>query len=332
MRLLIFGGTVLLSRAVAAEAVRRGHDVVCAARGKSGSVPEGARLVRVDRDDPSTLEQLSGEQYDSVLDTSLLSHTWTADALRVLGRSARHWMFVSSVNVYADHQQRGQRPGAPVLAPRAEHATVTDGGVDPQLYGAIKVAGENAVLAAFPDAFVVRPGLISGPGDHTDRFGYWPMRFARGGQVVVPDVPEQPAQYVDVRDLAAWIVDAAEQRIGGVFDAITPPAPLPDVLAEIAEAVGFDGELVPAPVEKLHEAEVKPWSGPRSLPLWAPADMYGMLAHDAEPAVAAGLRHRSLADAARAALEHERALGVDRERLAGLSPEDETAVISIVGK
>src|SRR5690606_38800372 len=141
MRLLIFGGTVLLSRSVAAEAVRRRHDVVCAARGKSGSVPEGARLVRGDRDYPSTLEQLSGARYASGPDTSLLSHSWAADALRVLGRSARHGMFVSSVNVYADHQRRGQRPGAPVLGPRAARATVTDGGVDPQLYGAIKVAG-----------------------------------------------------------------------------------------------------------------------------------------------------------------------------------------------
>lgn len=331
MRLLIFGGTVFLSRAVAAEAARRGHEVLCAARGESGSVPDGTCLVRIDRDDPSTLDQLAGERFDAVVDTSLLSYTWTADALRALAGTTGHWLFVSSVNVYADHRKRGQRPGAPLLPPRREHATLADREADPQLYGGIKVASENAVLDAFPDAFIVRPGLISGPGDHTDRFGYWPMRFARGGQVLVPDVPDQPAQYVDVRDLAAWMVDAAEQRLGGVFDAITPAVPLPSLLAEIADAVGFAGELVPAAPEKLRAAEVRPWSGPRSLPVWAPDEVYGMLDHDAEPATEAGLRHRPVADAARAALDHERALGVDRDRKAGLTPVEEAELISIVG-
>ncbi|MGH3431366.1 MAG: epimerase, partial [Thermocrispum sp.] len=181
MRILVFGGTVLVSRAVATEAVRRGHDVVCAARGRSGPVPDGARLVPVDRDDQATLEPLAGERFDAVVDTSIMSHTWTADALRVLGEGAGHWAFVSSISVYAEHRTLGQRPGAPVLEPRPLHATLADRETDADLYGAIKVASENAVLAAFPGAFVVRPGLVTGPGDHTDRFGYWPMRFARGG-------------------------------------------------------------------------------------------------------------------------------------------------------
>lgn len=330
MRMLVFGGTMLVSRAVAAEAVRRGHDVVCAARGMSGPVPAGARLLQVDRDDPATLEPLSGERFDAVVDTSIMSHTWTSDALRLLADRAGHWTFVSSISVYAEHRTLGQRPGSPVLEPRALHATLADrtGEDGADLYGAIKVASENAVLAAVPQAFVVRPGLVSGPGDHTDRFGYWPARFARGGRVLVPDDPQQPAQYVDVRDLAGWIVDAAEQRIGGVFDAITPPTPFAALLAGIAEAVGFDGELVPATPEQLRAAEVAVWAGPRSLPMWLEADQYGLAAHDPGPAADAGLRSRAVADAALGALEHERSLGLHRERRSGLSPEEEAAVIA----
>lgn len=329
MRMLIFGGTVLVSRAVATEAVRRGHDVVCAARGKSGAVPDGAALVRVDRDEPATLEQLADGRFDAVVDTSIMSHRWTVDALRVLADRADHWTFVSSISVYADHKTLGQRPGAPVLEPRPIHATLADRANDADLYGAIKVASENAVLEAFgPRAFVVRPGLVSGPGDHTDRFGYWPMRFARGGQVLVPEDPQLPAQYIDVRDLAAWVVDGAEQRLGGVFDAIAPPAPMPEVLGGIAEAVGFDGESVPATSEQLQAAGVNVWAGPKSLPMWLEPDMYGMAAHDAQPALDAGMPVRSLADAALGALEYERELGVDRQRKSGLTPAEEAEVIA----
>ena len=332
MRMLIFGGTILVSRAVAAEAVSRGHDVVCAARGKSGRVPEGARLVQVDRDDPATLEPLADERFDAVVDTSIMSHTWTADALGLFSATAGHWTFVSSISVYADHSKLGQRPGSPVVEPLARHATLADRAQDVDLYGAIKVASENTVLEACPGAFVVRPGLVVGPGDHTDRFGYWPMRFARGGQVLVPDDPQLPSQIIDVRDLAAWIVDASEQRIGGVFDAITPPVPLTETLRGIAEAVGFDGELVPATPEQLRAAEVNVWAGPRSLPLWLESDMYGLAAHDVRGALDAGLRPRSLAESALGALDHERKLGVDRERRSGLTPAEEAEVLATVGK
>jgi 2'-hydroxyisoflavone reductase len=329
MRMLIFGGTVFVGRAIAAEAVGRGHDVVCATRGRSGPLPDGAQLLRVDRDAPDALEPLAGEQFDAVVDTSIMSYRWVADALRVLADQAGHWTFVSSISVYADTVTPGQRPGAPVLEPRPVHATLADRAGDPELYGAVKVASENAVLEAFGErAFVVRPGLISGAGDHTDRFGYWPMRFARGGRVLVPDDPQLLTQYIDVQDLAAWVVDASEQRLGGVFDGIGPAAPLSEVLPGIAEAVGFEGELVRATPEQLTAAGVNVWAGPRSLPLWLGPDLYGMTSHDAQPALDAGLRVRTLAEAAAAALEHERLLGVDRPRSSGLTPAEEAEVLA----
>lgn len=331
MRMLVFGGTVFVSKAVAAEAVRRGHDVVCAARGTSGVVPDGATLARIDRDAPDALAALVGERFDAVVDTSIMSHAWVVDALAALGATAGHWTFVSSISVYADEVTPGQRPGAPVVEPRAAHATLADRDADPGLYGAIKVASENAVRDALDDrAFIVRPGLITGPGDRSDRFGYWPARFVRGGRAVVPDV-EQDVQYVDVRDLAAWIVTGAEQRLAGTFDAIGPRWALRDLLADVAASVGSDAELVPVPPDRLADAGVGPWMGPRTLPLWLPPESVGIAAHDPAPAREAGLRARPLDDAVAGALAHERALGLHRPRKAGLTPAEEAEVLAALG-
>ncbi|WP_158889483.1 NAD-dependent epimerase/dehydratase family protein [Amycolatopsis anabasis] len=324
MRILVLGGTIFLSRAVAAEALRRGHEVVCAARGDSGAVPGGARLVRVDRDRPDGLEPLRGERFDAVVDVAKMSVTWVREAVRVLGESAAHWTFVSSVSVYADHGT----PGATDTLPPLEDEPGAE--VTSERYGSVKVASELAVREALGDrAFIVRAGLITGPDDRSDRFGYWPARFSRGGRVAVPDTPEQPAQHIDVRDLAAWILDAAEHRVHGTFDAIGPSVPLSAMLGAIAEAVApRDTEPVRVPVTDLEEAGVSPWSGPRSLPLWLPPSHQAMMSRDAAPALAAGLKVRPVADTALDALEYERGLGLDRVRQAGLSAAEEAELLA----
>jgi 2'-hydroxyisoflavone reductase len=330
MRMLVFGGTLFVSRAIAVEAVARGHEVVCAARGLSGAVPAGAALERVDRDDPHGLASLAGQAFDAVVDTAIMSHRWVADALSVLADRAGHWTFVSSISVYADHATRGLGVDAPVHPPAAVHATLADRSADPDLYGRVKVASEDAVRNAVGNrAFIVRPGLVTGPGDHTDRFGYWPMRFARGGRVVVPDVSEQPTQHIDARDLAAWVLDAAERRLVGTFDAIGAAVPLPALLADVARAVGSDAEPLPVKPALLVQAGINPWSGPRSLPLWLPPELQGMTDHDAHPALEAGLRVRPLTNTVAAALAEERARGIDRERLAGLTPADEAELLEL---
>jgi len=334
MRILVLGGTIFVGHAVAAEAVRRGHDVVCAARGASGSVPEGATLVKVDRDAEDGLAPLAGERFDAVVDVSPLSFPWVTRALDAFSSSAGHWTFVSTINVYADNETRGQTPATGPLVPAlAEHSTrdamMARGEDGVLLYGGIKVASENAVRATMGDrAFVVRPGLITGSWDRSDRFGYWPGRFARGGRVLVPDAPDQPIQIIDVRDFARWIVTAGEERLAGVYDAIGPDQSLESMLAEIAATVGFDGELVKATSEQLTEAKVAPWGGPRSLPLWLPGDYEGMKTHDPTPSIEAGMPVRPLADATRDALERERELGLDRERRAGLSLAEEAEILA----
>jgi 2'-hydroxyisoflavone reductase len=314
MRVLILGGTVFLGRAIAAEAVRRGHDVTCAARG-SGDAP--ARLVKVDRDDETGLAPLAGEHFDAVVDLAKSSYPHVKRAVETIGTD--HWTFVSSISVYAEHHTGGIDD--PVLAPVF--------GDDIADYGGIKEASENAVRDVHGDeAFIVRAGLIGGVGDVTDRYGYWPARLSGTGRVVVPDSPDQNTHCVDVEDLAAWIVTGVEGRLGGTYNAAGPTVPVGQLLPSIASAVGGDVELVPVAEEKLTELGVEPWSGPKSLPLWVPGDHLLTRNWDVQPAVDAGLRFRP--DAAEAALAYERVLGLDRPRKAGLTLAEEAQVLSSI--
>lgn len=334
MRVLVLGGTSFLSKATASEAVRRGHEVICAARGRSGTVPDGAQLVTVDRDDPGSVQQaLTGERFDAVVDVATLALRWVREALEALSPRAGHWTFVSSINVYADTTTMHQTADAPLLDPITDSERKGLTGQPeptPEYNGGVKVASENAVVEAMGDrAFIVRPGLITGPGDYMDRFGYWPARFSRGGRVVIPDTPHQPFQHLDVRDLAAWIVTAAEQRISGSYDTVSPTASLGPTLQEIAELVAPDDtDLVAVSPDTLTEAGVQPWAGPTSLPLWLPTSHYGLISHDATSAYQAGLRVRPLADTVHAALADERALGLPRDRRAGLTAEEENALMT----
>lgn len=334
MRILVLGGTIFVGHAVAVEGSRRGHDVVCAARGESGAVPDGTTLVKVDRDAEDVLAPLAGETFDAVVDVSPLSYPWVRRALDAFA-DARHWTFVSTVNVYSDNETRGQTPATGPLVPALEeHATrdemMARGEDGVLLYGGIKVASENAVRDAMGDrAFVVRPGLVTGSWDRSDRFGYWPGRFAQGGTVLVPDTTS-PIQTIDVKDFARWIVDAAEQGTAGTYDAIGPHRPTVEMIEEIASVTGFDGEIVKASPEWLTEQKVNPWGGPRSLPLWLPTGYEGMKTHDPAPSVAAGLRFAPFADAVLDALARERELGLDRERRAGLSRDEEKELLALL--
>jgi nucleoside-diphosphate-sugar epimerase len=319
MRLLILGGTVFLGHAIAAEAVRRGHDVTCAARGSTNGAP--ARLVKVDRDDPDGLAPLAGERFDAVIDVAKISYPHVRRALDTI--KTDHWTFVSSISVYAEHHTGGVDD--PLYEPILAQGTAET----MDQYGSIKVAGENAVRDVWGEsAFIIRSGLITGHGDVSDRFGYWPARLAGTGRAVVPDVLDHPTHHVDVADLASWIVAGSERRLGGTFNAAGLPIPFGELLQQIHEVTGGDVELVPVPEAKLTELGVEPWSGPRSLPLWVPAGHIIGANWDIQPAVDAGLRFRSVTDAALGALAYERLLGLDRPRHAGLSRADEAEVLS----
>src|SRR4051794_23895754 len=185
MRVLVLGGTVFLSKAVAAEAVRRGHEVTCAARGTSGSVPDGATLVEVDRTRP--LPDLG--ELDAVVDVAR-QPSWVRNA--VAAWPDAHWVFVSTVNVYADDATPG---GTPATLPLVD--AITDD-VDlkerPEAYGPMKVTCERIVLKGASSSMVMRPGLIVGPGDPSGRFSYWPRRLSTGGEVLAPGDPADVMQ------------------------------------------------------------------------------------------------------------------------------------------
>lgn len=295
MRILVLGGTVFLSRAVAAEAVRRGHDVTCACRGTSGSIPDGARLQPWDRDQPVP-DELADQQWDAVVDVA--RHPSRVRSA-VAAFADAHWVFVSTINVYEDESTPGGRPGT--LALREPITDDVDLAEDPESYGPMKVACEQAVRNAAATSAVVRPGLIVGPGDPTGRFSYWPRRLAAGGRVLAPGSRDDVVQVIDVRDLASWIVDLAERRTTGDFDGVGEPLPISDLLDQVAQGVGAAGTTYSwVAAGRLTELGVQPWMGPEAIPLWLPRPEYdGMLAHDATPSIGAGLTLRPIAETAR---------------------------------
>ncbi|MEJ7832377.1 MAG: epimerase [Nocardioides sp.] len=296
MRLLVLGGSRFLSRAVAVEAVRRGHDVTCACRGASGQIPDGSVHAVVDRTGELPPE-LTEATYDAVVDVAR-HPSWVRKAVAAF--PGAHWVFVSTINVYADEATPGGRPGAAALHDPVH--TDEDPGTSPEVYGAMKVSCEQTVLEA-ASAMVVRPGLIVGPDDPTGRFTYWPARLgdaADGDEVLAPGSPDDVVQIIDVRDLASWIVDSAETRRTGVYDGIGPAMPIAGLLAQAAAGAGVRPRLTWVPQEFLEQQEVEPWAGDRSVPLWLPRPAYdGMLSHDVTPSIEAGLSIRPVSDTTR---------------------------------
>jgi 2'-hydroxyisoflavone reductase len=327
MRLLVLGGTAFVGRAVASRAVAAGYEVVCAARGRSGPVPVGAALVRVDRDAPDGLAPLDGQRFDAVVDVSSRPSQVRAAVAALAGRVG-HWCYVSTASVYADPATPGQRAGSAPMLPAAP-AELDDPEAPGDAYGRCKVACEEAVLDGGTPAFVCRAGLIVGPEDASDRFTYWPVRLARGGEVLAPGRPDDAVQLVDVRDLAAWLVSAAGDGRVGVFDGIAPPTTRLDLLTRVSAGVGRPApELTWVDQDFLTGRGVRPWAGERSLPLWLPLPEYaGFMARDVSASVAAGLAVRDLRDTARDTLDWYRSAG-EPALTCGLSGPDEAALLA----
>lgn len=319
MRILILGGSQFLGRAIAAHACANGHDVTCAARGLAGPIAAGSRLIRIDRDVADGLAPLEGEAFDAVVDVS--RHPGQVRrAVAALKRPGMHWTFVSTISVYADNRIPGQRADrAPLREPMTEdveHSTDA-------IYGAAKVACEQAVGT---DAFICRAGLIAGPEDPTGRFAYWPARLARGGEVLAPGTPDDAVQFIDVRDLAQWIVHAAEVRLTGIYDGIGPVRTRGEFLTECASALNSACTFTWVDRAFLEAHDVRRWAGPRSLPMWLPLpDFAGFMTRDTSPAREAGLTSRLVAATARDTFDWLRA---GNGPVIGLTSDDEKDVLA----
>ena len=328
MRLLVLGGTAWLGRATAAAAVEAGHYVMCLARGASGATATGATLVVGDRIRPEAYDAVAEQRWDAVVDVARQPGQ-VRTAVAALESVAAHYVLVSSGNVYAEQRTVGADEDAPLHAPLA-------GDVMPnmEMYGPAKVACEQHVLRAFgPDrTMVARSGLLGGPEEPFDRSGYWPWRFARpaapDGAVLVPDAPDQPAQLLDVRDLARWLVRAAEQHLPGLYNAVGETLPLGDHLERARRVAGHDGPVVAASPEWLFAHDVQEWMGERSLPLWlADPDWRGMRGRDGSRAVAAWLVRRPLEQTLADTLAWELSRP-GHVRGAGLTDDDERALLA----
>lgn len=322
MKLLVLGGTVFLSEAVAAEAVARGHEVICACRGESGTVPTGARLVRWDRGAGAPAPTAEIGEVDAVVDVARIP-SWVRAGVAAYPRA--HWLFVSTVNVYPDDATPGLTPATSTL--HEPVLTDEDLASAPEMYGAMKVGCEQLISEGTASSMLVRPGLIAGPGDPSGRFGYWPERLAEGGETLAGGEPDDLVQVIDVRDLAAWLVTSAERRTTGAYDATSQPVPIGELLAQVTAGVGSDATLTWVPSGFLEEHGVAPWAGPEGLPLWLPRpDHDGMMRRDLTPSYDAGLTTRPVAETARDTLAwlHEQP---DAART-GLSREHERTVLA----
>jgi len=294
MRLLVLGGTVFLGRAVAEAALAGGHHVTLFHRGvtNAGLFPE-AEHRRGDRD--GGLAALDHGTWDAVLDTSGYVPRVVGDSARLLADRASTYVFVSSISAYADIAEPGATEDHP-LRVLADLAVEQVGG---ETYGGLKAACEQAVRSALGErATIVRPGLIVGPFDPTDRFPYWPRRFARGGEVLAPGTPDAHVQVIDARDLAAWMLHLAQAGIHGTFNAVGPAGPMTmaGMLEACRAAAGTDATLTWVEDEFLVARDVQPWS---ELPMWLPAQHGAHARVSNARALAAGLAFRPTVETAR---------------------------------
>ena len=330
MRLLILGGTRFLGRALVDAALAAGYEVTLFNRGQSGPdlFPDVEKL-RGDRD--GGLDSLAGRSWDAAIDTCGYTPRVVGASAGLLADAVDHYTFISSMSVYADPSVAGVDENAPLGT--LEDETVEE--ITGATYGPLKALCEKAVDAAMGPrrALHVRSGLIVGPHDPSDRFTYWPARVARGGEILAPGDPTAPVQFIDVRDIAAWTLQAAAQRLSGPYN-VTGPA---DRLAmetclhtcrAVAAAEGYDvrgATFTWVDDEFLLANEAAAYT---EIPLWVPAAYAGFGAFDHRKALMDGLTFRPLAETVRDTLAWQATRPPDYAWRAGLTPEREAELLA----
>lgn len=335
LRILILGGTGFTGPFQVAYAMARGHKVTVFNRGKTkrGELPEGVEKLVGDRN--GQLDALKGRQWDVVIDNPTSLPVWVRDAAEVLKGNVERYVFISTISVYGDGKKPNDETaelakyeGADAMKETRETLIASEF----KLYGPLKALAEAEAEKWFPKkTLVIRPGLIVGPGDQTDRFTYWPVRIDRGGEVLAPGEPSDPVQFIDARDIAEWTIRMVEKGATGIYNATGPEKPLPvgEMLSGIKAALKSDAKFTWANVEFLAEHNVSPWS---DMPVWVPpsGEEGGLGRTSIAKALAAGLTFRSLADTARDTLAYFKSLPAERQAKlqAGLSPEREAEVLA----
>jgi 2'-hydroxyisoflavone reductase len=310
MKLLFLGGTKFLGRHAVDAALAGGHEVTIFTRGQTNPelYPEVEHLLG-NRD--GDLDALRGRAFDGVVDTSGYVPRIVRQSAELLRDQVGRYVFVSSISVYEDFSEpvSESTPVAELADPSSEEIM--------ENYGALKAACERVVEEVYGDRSArVRAGLIVGPYDPTDRFTYWPRRIARGGTVLGPGDPDARVQFVDARDLAAWLVKLALEGPGGTFNATGPAEPLTfaALLERARAATGSDAEIVWVDEQRVLDAGVEAWT---ELPLWLPGTEHaGMARANISKALAAGLTFRPAEDTVVDTLAWDRTVEGDRPTLA----------------
>lgn len=326
MRILVIGGTRFVGRHLVDAALARGDSVTLFNRGQSGAPPAGVERRTGDR--RADLSALATGTWDAVVDTCGYIPREVASMADALSGRVGRYLFVSSVSVYAQ-TARGNVEGDPLAVLDDPATEVVDGAT----YGGLKALCEQAATRAFGDAAtLVRPGLIVGPHDPTQRFTYWPARLGRardGEPVLAPGRPDAPVQVIDARDLAGFMLGLLDRDAGGPFNAIGEPVTMDDVLQACADAAGVRPDWRWVDVATLQARGLQPWS---DLPLALPddAEHAGFMRTDVRRAFANGLRTRPLADTVRDTLAWWRGLPPPAQVFdrAGLTPEREVAALA----
>ena len=327
--ILILGGTGFLGPHFVRAALANSHTVTLFNRGKTNpELFKDLEQLRGDRE-KGELDALKGRTFDAVIDTSGYVPAHVEATAKLFAGTAKHYQFISSISVYASF---GERAGT--IDERAEVGTVGEEDVakvstirqSMPFYGPLKARCEAAAEAAMPGRVSnIRPGLIVGPGDPTDRFTWWPVRIDKGGEVAAPGDPDGLVQFLDVRDLAAWMLHCIEANVTGVFNAVgfAGRTSMQDLLGACKCATANDVTLTWISEEFLAEQEVKPWS---EMPLWIPRD--GRTVADCARAKAAGLKFRPIGDTVRDTLEWARSeRGARPFKGQGLPAEREQALL-----
>ena len=327
LRILILGGTGFIGPHQVRYAQQRGHKLTLFNRGKTnpGLFPEiekleGDRAV-------NNYASLKGRDWDVVIDNPTTIPRWVREAAAAVKGHAKHYIFISTISVYAAHDTPGADETAAVATttePNSEEAR--------RLYGPLKALSEKEAEKAFPGrTTVIRPGLIVGPGDLTDRFTYWPARLARGGEVLAPGAPTDPVQIIDARDLAEFTIRVAEDSTYGTYNATGPQSKLTiaEMLGGIRAVMSTDAYLTWVDAAFLEAEKVRPWG---DMPVWIPpvGDYKGFAQRDIRRAIAKGLTFRPLAVTAKDTLDFYNASSEERrEKLrAGLPAAREKEVLA----
>jgi 2'-hydroxyisoflavone reductase len=329
--LLILGGSAFTGPFQIKYALERGHKVTIFNRGRTQPTMHPEVFDQIEKlvgDRDNDLEALKGRTWDAVIDNSATRPRWVRQSTDILKGNCDTYLFTSSLSVHADFSKIGITEDDAVATiddPTTEEITG-------ETYGALKALSEDVVREAFPDgAIILRPHLIVGPGDPTDRWTYWPVRVDRGGEVMAPGTPNDLTQYIDTRDLAEFGVTLVENRSLGTYSGVGPLAPLNmgGMLYGIRAVVINEVSFTWVPADFLAEHEVAPWA---HMPAWIPpeGEFAGFGAFDNSRSVAAGLKYRPLADTAKATIDWWKAQPEERtaEPRAGLAPEREAEVLA----